>query len=141
MESSEIKYNVSPKLEISNSPVHGIGVFAKEQINQNEIIEVSRLLKLGWRLHYQHDNILRDYCWTPNCSCQECTIHGPSMYLGLGFASIYNHSDQPNTKTNFDYKNNTLIISANKDINAGEELFVSYGNNYWKSRSKNLTQK
>jgi SET domain-containing protein len=136
MENSETVYNIPNKVEIKQSNVHGLGVFAKETIQENETIEVSRLLRLGWRMKYQYDNIIRDYCWTPNCKCSECQMHGTAMYLALGCGSIYNHDDNPNTNIKLDYTKLTLTVIANKTINAGEEIFVTYGESYWKTRPK-----
>ena len=136
MSNSESLYHVSNKIEIKQSSVHGLGVFAKETIEEKETIEVSRLLRLGWRMKYQYDNVIRDYCWTPSCKCNECQMHGTAMYIALGFGSLYNHSDTPNTDIKLDYANLTLLVTANKIINAGEEIFVTYGESYWKSRAK-----
>ena len=124
---------------IKPSSVHGLGVFASTPIFKDETIEVSRLLKMAWRSKYNMDQTIRDYCWNQVCSCLECKTHGYNLYLALGFGSIYNHADVPNTISTFDYSKLTLIITAKEDIAAGQEIFVTYGANYWKNRSKFLT--
>src|SRR4051794_29280133 len=45
----------SPKIEVRRSPIHGYGVFAKDDIEEGEFIEECRLLKMNWRGNYPHD--------------------------------------------------------------------------------------
>jgi len=136
MNNSDNVYSVSSKLHVKKSEIHGIGVFAAEDIPKGELLEISRLLKLEWRMKYQYDKVLRDYSWVSNCQCKECQTHGQNMFLALGFGSLYNHSDSPNTNMEINYANQTLIVVAKEDIKQGDEVFVSYGANYWKTRSK-----
>ena len=47
---------------------------------------------------------------------------------------MYNHSDDYNV----DYdqtQENTMVYTANRDIQKGEELYISYGDDYWNSRN------
>lgn len=133
-------YFISDAIEIKKSVVHGDGVFAKQEIKKDTTIEVSKLLRLGWRMAYQNDPIIRDYCWGNfGCTCEQCKVHGPNGFIALGFGSIYNHSDEPNISIKLDYEKLKMTITTNRDIQNGEELFVSYGPNYWKTRSRNLT--
>lgn len=138
---SDNVYYTSDKIEIRKSPVHGLGVFAKQFIPKEETVEVCKLLKLGWRMAYQHDPIIKDYCWgNSGCKCDQCKMHGPSSYLALGFGSIYNHSDDPSIKLKFDYENQMFSAIAARDIEKDEELFVTYGDSYWKHRTHYLTK-
>jgi len=134
---NDIVYNVSSKLEVRKSSTHGVGVFCKDKIQKGETVEICRMLKLDWKMKYHHDRVIRDYCWIRNCNCNDCNIHGQNMYLAMGFGSLYNHSDSPNMDTKTDYNNFVMYITANKDIQEGEEIFISYGDNYWKTRNKN----
>ena len=132
----DVVYYVSSKLEVKKSPLHGVGVFCKQNIEKGEVVEVSRMLKLDWKMKYQHDRIIRDYCWIRNCSCNDCTVHGSNMYMAMGFGSLYNHSDTPNIDNKTDYNNLVMVLTANKQIEQGEELFITYGESYWKTRNK-----
>ena len=136
MNQNDIVYYVSPKLEIRNSEVHGLGVFAKEKIISGETIEICRMLQLAWRMKYHSDSVLRDYSWINNCTCKECTTHGSYMYIALGYGSLYNHSDNPNTDMKINYNDKMGTVVALMEIEQGQEVFVSYGRNYWKSRNK-----
>ena len=49
-----------------------------------------------------------------------------------------NHSDEPNLGMKFVFQDNAwhVIYVAKKEIAKGEQLLVSYGNQYWKNRKK-----
>ena len=129
-------FYVNPKIMGHISNVHGHGVFARDLIKEGEVVEVCKLLRLGWRMAYHSDPVLRDYSWaSPPCSCEQCKYHGPNLFIALGFGSVYNHSNEPNTSIKFDYEKGILTITAKKDIGRNEEIFVSYGDNYWKTRN------
>lgn len=46
--------------------------------------------------------------------------------IGLGFASLYNHSFEPNAKYVKDVENSLLRFVAIKDIKQDEEILVNY---------------
>lgn len=134
----------SSKIEVRLSPIHGYGVFAKDDIAEGEFIEECRLLRLGWRSGYPSDPTIADYVWANKfCDCIECSKHGVIRFLALGFGSIYNHSDTPNTKQKLNFKNGVMKIQARDTIKKDEEIFVTYGDKYflirdfWKNIHKN----
>ena len=133
----------SPKVEIRRSPVHGYGVFAKELIEAEELIEECRLLKLGYRANYTHDPVLKDYVWAGKDDGEQTKLHGHLQYLALGLGSLYNHSEQPNTIQNLGYKTEIMTVKARQTIQKDEEIFVNYGKkyfmirNFWKNVHKN----
>ena len=134
----------SIKVESRKSPVHGYGVFAKEVIEEGELIEECKLLKMAWRGAYPTDPTIKDYAWGNRaCDCIECRRHGTYQYLALGLGSIYNHSDSPNTKQNLSFITEVFTIKARRRIEKNEEIFVTYGDKYflvrdfWKNIQKN----
>lgn len=139
----------SSKIEVRPSLVHGYGVFAKEDIEAGELIEQSKLLKLGWRKNYNHDPVLADYVWgNRKCECLECKTHGVNQYIALGFGSLYNHADAPNAIKKNDYASEIITITAGEQIAKDQEIFISYGNkyfmvrNFWKQvKEKNSLEK
>ena len=133
----------SPKIEVRRSPIHGYGVFAKEVIEEGEFIEECRLLKMNWRAAYPHDQTVKDYVWgNRGCTCIECRRHGGFQYIALGFGSLYNHSDTPNTKQKLDFSKELLGIKARRRIEKDEELLLTYGDKYFLVRDfwKNIQQ-
>lgn len=113
--------NPSSLLYIKESPIGGKGVFAKENIKKDTILEISP---------YIQDNInnfvgvVRDYVFSKNNN---------TAIVAFGYASMYNHSENPSaTWTVLD---NGIKIVAIKDINKDDEIFISYGDKYWNTRS------
>lgn len=122
----EINYSdFSPpsKIIIKKSTKQGHGVFAKENISDGEVIEELRLFRLGWRMNYQKDPVIEKYVIADNsCKCRDCSIHGPSVYMPMGYGGLYNFGFDSNIKASFDFLNLKMKIIASEDIDAGEEL-------------------
>ena len=139
MSSNEtIQFLSAPKVTLSKSTVHGLGVFATKDIKEGDLIERCPMIKLEWRSKYHNDHVLLDYLYMqPKCDCSECANHGHTMWMVLGYGMMYNHQDIPNTQWRFHYNESYGDVVATKDIKAGDEIFVSYGKQYFKNR-KNI---
>ena len=111
------------KILVKKSGIHGNGIFAKDDINEGEVIEELRLFRLGWRMAYQKDPVLERYAIADNsCTCRDCTVHGPSVYIPLGYGALYNYGFDSNIRASFDFPNLKMRIIASEDIQAGKEL-------------------
>jgi SET domain-containing protein len=122
----------SGKIEIRSSAIHGHGIFSREKISAGELIEEAKLLKLSWRTKIIQDSILANYAWlNDDCTCDQCKIEGKEQYLSLGYGSIYNHAKNPNTAMRMDFVSETVRIYSTHAIEKDEEIFVSYGPQYW----------
>lgn len=120
-----------------SSPEMGLGVFATEDIEEGELVERCPMIQMAWKSKYLGDPQIFNYLYSnSNCPCEDCKRHGNAMYMVLGYGMIYNHKDEPNTKWDFNFKNLIGDVTAIKPIKAGEEIFVSYGQNYFKGRKK-----
>ena len=119
--------NIKPSIEVRLSNVHGIGVFSNKYIKKGEIIEIVPLLSV---LHQNIEkSILVDYVLTLHDKLIEDERKHCIM---LGYGSIYNHSSQNNANWSF-LDNKRLKIEAVKNILPNEEIFVNYGEKYWKN--------
>lgn len=117
------EFSPPSKITVKKSMVHGNGIFAKEDISEGEVIEELRLFRLGWRMAYQKDPVLERYAIADNsCKCRDCTIHGPSIYIPLGYGALYNYGFDSNIRASFDFPNLKMKIIASEDISAGKEL-------------------
>jgi SET domain-containing protein len=108
------------KLLVKRSPLHGYGVFAQKKINKGELIEECYIIisrKGG-------DLVLEDFYFDV----------GGKYGVFTGFGSIYNHSEDPNADYLISVSNKLARIKAMRDIRKGEEIFVSYGDDWFKSR-------
>lgn len=132
-----IHLKVATKVEVKESPIHGMGVFAIEEIKAGEIIEECHLITLpfkpgeqsfflaDFKFNYPAEGIVEEYV------------------LPLGNGCIYNHSDTNNAywRNHPTYKAFQFI--ATKNIKVGEEICTYYGGKgYWdiieKFQKKNI---
>jgi SET domain-containing protein len=112
----------------------GMGVVATKDIEPGELVERCYMVPLAHRGRYQNDPQIKRYLYSNRCPCDQCMIHGGTMYMVLGYGMIYNHQDAPNTEWSFHWDRNYADIHCIKHIKTGEEVFVSYGPNYFKDR-------
>ena len=55
--------------------------------------------------------------------------------------SIINHSCEPNSAVEFPFNNHELVVNAQRDISAGEEILISYLNECELERSRHSRYK
>ena len=116
------------KIEVRKS-LYGYGVFAKEKIEKDEILEECFYLVQPYTNPY---NVNYLYRWPQKGK----PIH---MVIALGFGSIYNSSktlDERNAEWITDKENNIFIFKTIKLIEKDEEIFTYYGDNWWKNYNK-----
>jgi SET domain-containing protein len=124
------------KIEYRKSPIHGLGVFAIDRILKGEIIEKAPVLSLPIQKG-EITSLLIDYRfnWPSGSEWEE-------QVIALGYASLYNHSNDPNAYWYSVYDERIFQFVASKDIEAGEEIFVYYGDvNYWNDGRTNIEVK
>jgi hypothetical protein len=110
---------IQKKLYVKESTTHGYGVFAGKPFKKGEIIEECYMI-----VSRGGDRTLEDYYFDAK----------GKYALLTGFGSIYNHSDDPNADYHINIKKSIATIKADKTIRKGEEIFVSYGDEWFKSR-------
>ena len=135
------KIFISHKIEVRESSIHGLGVFAKERLEKNELVEAAPIIlfhrdtcevlgaglksrvsldpDIPLRLEGVHDrHVLMDYPFEWS---------NKMMAFGLGYAGIYNHSTEtPNARwrPNFEYE--SIDISTKCVVEPGEEITMRY---------------
>ena len=120
------RINPPTKIYVDKSPVHGWGVFASQDIETGEIIEEVPVLELPINKG-EVTSLLIDYRfnWPQG-------VEWDKQVVGLGFASLYNHSNDANAYWVSDLEKNTFKFISNKKISSGDEIFIWYGDvNYW----------
>lgn len=116
----------NPKIYVDKSPIHGWGVFAKEDIMEGEVFEECPILTLPIKKG-EITSLLIDYRfnWPQGNDFEE-------QVVTLGYGSLYNHSDNANSFWISDLENRTFKFISNREIKKGEEIFVWYGDiGYW----------
>jgi len=121
----------SLKTEIRSSPIHGRGVFASRNIGAGEVVEVCPVIPIEdtESITAIEKTVLSDYVWQ----------YGNGIAVVLGYGSLYNHSSEPNV--DFGGGDNSIIYYATRDIEKGEELFVSYSEDPEKLREWGIEEK
>ena len=110
----------STNIYASSSSVQGLGVFARNLIKEGDVIEEAPLILIPEdELSDLTKTRLLEYYFAWGNKFSEAAI-------GLGFASLYNHSYEPNAKYVKDVENSVLRFIAIKDIKQDEEILVNY---------------
>lgn len=113
------------RIELRKSSIHGWGVFAKDDINSNEVLEEIPFLILPINKG-DMSSLFIDYRFNFPSSNWKYQV------IPMGFACFYNHSDTPNAGWYTDEVNEIFIFKTNKIIKKDEEIFTYYGDvNYW----------
>lgn len=118
----------SPYIEVRKSPVHGYGVFAKQNLPANIILEETPFISIP-------QGIASDYVFAfPRGGTPPEESEGVKMEFALpfGYACIYNHSDTPNASWLTKVKERLFVFFTLTDIKKDEEIRTFYGpDSYW----------
>ena len=120
--------HTADSFEIKNSPGRGKGLFAKVRIKKGETIG------------YYTGEILRDWHSTRDpyrsslyllwvCKDHWINAVGPKA----NYSRYMNHSDTPNAELIVSTRWKTARIESLRSIKPGEEIFYSYGDEYWEA--------
>ncbi len=123
-----LEKRVKPQLFRGNivvkaSPIHGYGVFAAQDFHTDDLIEECYSLLIN-------ENKADAPVDLDNFLFNADTFSS----IPLGNGCIYNHMDKPNADYEFDTESALMTITANKYIREGEEIFISYGKNWFDLR-------
>lgn len=108
------------KISIRRSPIHGFGVFADADMETGDLIEECYAI-----ITTHKDMAFRDYYFAA----------GERDCIPAGFAMLYNHSATPNATYEFDPVHRLIVFRAVAAIQRGEEIFTSYGPQWFSCRS------
>jgi uncharacterized protein len=122
MSASEIEPPSSVRVEETR---HGRGVVAATDISKGETIETCPVLVLG---EGDASGILDDYVVSLGDE-----VEGTALMLGYG--SLYNHSEEPNAEYLWE-ADDVYSFVALRDIAAGEEITITYGEDWWETRDE-----
>ena len=108
----------SDLIEVRRSPGRGRGVFARKFVPAGTIIERVPMIVFPEKELETDEGFsaMYHYCfaWSKGL-----------VAIALGYGSLYNHSYSPNARYD-DVAQRTKVFTAIKDIQAGEEITISY---------------
>ena len=96
----------------------GRGIFAQQDFAQGDLIETSPVIVIPkQQVKLITKTVLLNYYFG---------WHGESGAIGLGFASLFNHSYHPNAVYIKNFAKNVIDIVAYKYIREGQEITINY---------------
>ena len=118
-----------PYLFVNRTGSKGRGVFTRERIPVNTIVEDSPVIvmELADRL-YLDKTLLYDYIFEWGKEKNQCC-------MALGLIPMYNHSYRSNCEYFMDYEDESIRVKTVRAIEKGEELTINY-NGDWNSTKK-----
>lgn len=120
---------IKPALYIDKTDEKGRGVFTKEFIPANTIIEISPVIVMSPEERILLDKtLLHDYIFEWGPGSRQCC-------MALGYIAVYNHSYKSNCEYEMDFEKEIIRIKTIRNINKGEELFINY-NGDWNNGKK-----
>ena len=108
-------------VKISEGP-RGRGVFATRRFAAGEVIETCHTVEIA---DADVSGRLNDYVFS--------TGRDGDVLLVLGNGMLYNHSHDPNVEYVED-EPDTIAFRALRAVQAGEELTIDYGEEWWETR-------
>jgi len=109
-------------IRIGETP-HGRGVIATAPIAKGETIEVVPVLAIDAA---DGTGVLADYV-------VDLGDDSDGSALMLGYGSLYNHSEDPNAEYVHQADDEYAFVALH-DISAGEEITISYSEEWWETR-------
>lgn len=108
------------KVEVKQAGSKGRGVFAAKPIKKGEVIEVAHYIEIPETEYKKLKDTVIGYYWYE--------VEGNKTAIGLGSASLYNHSSQkPNAEFYVDAEKKVIVVTAIRDIKPGKEILFDYG--------------
>lgn len=119
-----------PHLAVATSK-YGHGVFATKNIPADTTLEECHHLRIRAE---DCSGIIDDYVYSLASENEGSETESEYYSLPLGWGSIFNHADDHNTEYWHDTDRDLIVFHTIKDVSAGEQLFINYGQEWWETR-------
>lgn len=119
------------KIYVAKSRIHGLGVFANENIEKGTCFEITPILDV---VLSKEEDLGKEFLYDYRFAYYK-NNKTTKLVLALGYGSLYNHSDTPNANWRLNEELDMFEFFSTRDIKVGEEILIYYGNkDYWKAR-------
>lgn len=120
---------LKPYLFVEDTGKRGRGVFTRERIPSNTVIEIAPVIVMEKTdRQYLDKTLLYDYIFEWGKEKDQCA-------MALGLIPMYNHSYKSNCEYFMDYEDSTIMVKTVRLIEKGEELTINY-NGDWNDGKK-----
>jgi len=115
---------IDSTLYIDKTDQTGRGVFTKQSIPANTIIEISPVIVMNAEERKLLDQtLLHDYIFEWGPGSDQCC-------MALGYVAVYNHSYKSNCEYEMDFEAAVIKIKTVRNVQPGEELFINYNGDW-----------
>jgi SET domain-containing protein len=120
---------LKPYLFVNETTEKGRGVFTRERIPANTVVELAPVIVMENEDRQHLDKtLLHDYIFEWGKEKDKCA-------MALGLIPIYNHSYKSNCEYFMDFEDNSIMVKTVRVIENGEELTINY-NGDWNDGKK-----
>ncbi len=120
---------LKPYLFVNNTAAKGRGVFTRERIPANTVVEIAPVIVMENKDREHLDKtLLHDYIFEWGKEKNKCA-------MALGLIPIYNHSYKSNCEYFMDFEDDSIMVKTVRVIENGEELTINY-NGDWNDDKK-----
>ena len=120
---------LKPYLFVNDTTGKGRGVFTRERIPANTVVELAPVIVMEKKDREHLDKtLLHDYIFEWGKEKDKCA-------MALGLIPIYNHSYKSNCEYFMDFEDNSIMVKTVRVIENGEELTINY-NGDWNDSKK-----
>ena len=120
---------LKPYLFVDDTSGKGRGVFTRERIPANTVIEMAPVIVMEFSDREHLDKtLLHDYIFEWGKEKDKCA-------MALGLIPIYNHSYKSNCEYFMDFEDSSIMVKTVRVIENGEELTINY-NGDWNDGKK-----
>ena len=115
---------LKPYLFINKSAEMGRGIFTRERIPANTVIEISPVIVMNkGDKEFLDKTLLHDYIFEWGKQKDKCC-------MALGLIPMYNHSYKSNCEYFMDFDEDIIFIKTVRAIKNGEELTINYNGDW-----------
>ncbi|HEX6333622.1 MAG TPA: SET domain-containing protein, partial [Flavisolibacter sp.] len=115
---------ISDAIYVAKAGSMGRGVFARQSIRKNVILEIAPVIVMtGEDRTLLDQTLLHDYIF-------EWGDDGKGCCMALGYVPIYNHSYEANCEYEMHFNRETITVKTVRHIDAGEQLFINYNGDW-----------
>ena len=104
---------------VASAGKKGRGVFAQKKIKKGQTIESAPYIQIPPKDDKKLSGTIIESYWFE--------VKGKWSALGLGFTSLYNHSEKPNATFYINQKSRTIRIQSTRPIAKDVEILINYG--------------
>ena len=120
---------LKPYLFVDVTAAKGRGVFTRERIPANTVVEMAPVIVMENKDREHLDKtLLHDYIFEWGKEKNKCA-------MALGLIPIYNHSYKSNCEYFMDFEDDSIMVKTVRVIENGEELTINY-NGDWNDGKK-----